>query len=322
MPVASLFRRRGGPRDEPAEVAVRVLRGILLLRRFATLCCSLSLDTRLRIHAGCDLLVYCFPLRQPLHVERGSGRQESTKFKAVAAWYNRVAEVAQKHRTKTSHVTLLTSHFRTDLRSTDDCRMFVVFPCSPSVFTRCRLPGTEVSCRRCHGSNTLVMDYRMHEGRLLPPGWVKCQSSTYAPHIYFFDTQTNTSRWDPPSPLTRSPSASPPSAKRHRPSSDNDEVARDDEGRRLKIAVIVPYRDLEPAQQRARHLQQFVPHMKAFMSRLGVAFRLYVVEQSADGRKFNRGKLLNIGFDLARREGHDVFIFHDVDLLPSHELGR
>ena len=41
-----------------------------------------------------------------------------------------------------------------------------------------------------------------------------------------------------------------------------------------------------------------------------------------DGRKFNRGKLLNIGFHLAEQEGrrHEVFVFHDVDLIPSQEL--
>ncbi len=77
-------------------------------------------------------------------------------------------------------------------------------------------------------------------------------------------------------------------------------------------------------------------------------YHIYIVEQSNDGRKFNRGKLLNIGFDIARknkcRKGassnlssnnnqnhnnihdhsspmvdHDVFIFHDVDLLPTNE---
>ncbi len=41
------------------------------------------------------------------------------------------------------------------------------------------------------------------------------------------------------------------------------------------------------------------------------------MQQSNDNRKFNRGKLLNIGFDLARRDGCRVFVFHDVDLLPS-----
>jgi hypothetical protein len=56
-------------------------------------------------------------------------------------------------------------------------------------------------------------------------------------------------------------------------------------------------------------------------------FHIYVVEQSSDGRKFNRGKLLNIGFDLARKRvgssrRHDVYIFHDVDLLPQDDLGH
>jgi len=58
-------------------------------------------------------------------------------------------------------------------------------------------------------------------------------------------------------------------------------------------------------------------------------FHIYIVEQSNDGRKFNRGKLLNIGFDLARKHGkkngvqnHDVFIFHDVDLLPEDDLAQ
>jgi hypothetical protein len=62
-------------------------------------------------------------------------------------------------------------------------------------------------------------------------------------------------------------------------------------------------------------------------------YHIYIIEQSDDGRKFNRGKLLNIGFDIARKRNfskqaqqrqrpHDVFIFHDVDLLPQADLGR
>uniref|UniRef100_A0A7S4M9S3 WW domain-containing protein n=1 Tax=Odontella aurita TaxID=265563 RepID=A0A7S4M9S3_9STRA len=96
------------------------------------------------------------------------------------------------------------------------------------------------------------------------------------------------------------------------------------------VAIIVPYRDLHAAQNRARHLRQFVPHMLQFLKKLkrrGLVsdYHVYIVEQSDDGRKFNRGKLLNIGFDLARRDrrlGHNVFIFHDVDLLPGDDLGE
>lgn len=95
------------------------------------------------------------------------------------------------------------------------------------------------------------------------------------------------------------------------------------------VAIIVPYRDLHAAQKRAAHLKQFVPHMHQFFDKIkrkGLVsdYHLYIVEQSDDKRKFNRGKLLNIGFDLATKSGrkHDVFIFHDVDLLPSPELGK
>ena len=92
------------------------------------------------------------------------------------------------------------------------------------------------------------------------------------------------------------------------------------------VAIIVPYRDLHPAQQRASHLARFVPHMHQFFAKVGnkvTCHHVYIIEQSDDGRKFNRGKLLNIGFDLARKSGrnHDVFIFHDVDLLPDGNLG-
>ena len=104
------------------------------------------------------------------------------------------------------------------------------------------------------------------------------------------------------------------------------------------VAIIVPYRDLHQEQRRAAHMAQFVPHMIQFLTKLQTArkvsdFHIYIVEQSNDGRKFNRGKLLNIGFDWARRkqqqqqkqkqkqkQQHDVFIFHDVDLLPQDDL--
>jgi hypothetical protein len=53
----------------------------------------------------------------------------------------------------------------------------------------------------------------------------------------------------------------------------------------------------------------------------GHGVHIFIVEQSADDRKFNRGKLLNIGFDLAcKAGGYETFVFHDVDLIPSPEL--
>jgi hypothetical protein len=103
------------------------------------------------------------------------------------------------------------------------------------------------------------------------------------------------------------------------------------------VAIIVPYRDIHVAQNRAKHLQKFIPHMHSFLQKqlkkkTLVDYHIYIIEQSDDGRKFNRGKLLNIGFDIARKNkcrgggsskvaNHDIFIFHDVDLLPGDDLG-
>jgi hypothetical protein len=113
-------------------------------------------------------------------------------------------------------------------------------------------------------------------------------------------------------------------AKRARTSS-NDDLLADSRS----VAIIVPYRDLHASQQRAHHLAKFVPHMHEFLGDLKRQrkisdYHIYIVEQSDDGRKFNRGKLLNIGFEVARKSGrsHDVFIFHDVDLLPQADLGE
>lgn len=194
---------------------------------------------------------------------------------------------------------------------------------------------------------------RMHEGKTLLPGWIKLESKKYgAP--YFFDTQTGKSLWFPPEVpsssheegsltlpaqpyqqplfsgkraggLTLVGESSRSQEKRFRPENVNSIPALPVEGGigLTRVAVIVPYRDLDPVQRRVEHLRRFVPYMETFMGKHGItSYRLYIVEQSIDGRKFNRGKLLNIGFDLAMREGCVAFLFHDVDLLPSDELAK
>eukprot|EP00644_Phytophthora_capsici_P012600 jgi/Phyca11/546996/estExt2_Genewise1Plus.C_PHYCAscaffold_230180 len=92
-----------------------------------------------------------------------------------------------------------------------------------------------------------------------------------------------------------------------------------------RVAVLVPFRDNHPSQKRQAHLDEFVPYMTNFLHRhcalKSASFHIFILEQSLDGRKFNRGKLLNAGFDMAR-DDYDVYIFHDVDLLPGEELGE
>lgn len=88
---------------------------------------------------------------------------------------------------------------------------------------------------------------------------------------------------------------------------------------RPEIAIIVPYRDLHKEQCRKKQLDRFVPFISKFMEPYETAspYRIYIIEQSNDNRKFNRGKLLNIGFQIACADGCKALIFHDVDLLPS-----
>eukprot|EP00438_Fugacium_kawagutii_P005348 Skav210322 [mRNA] locus=scaffold475:316162:316593:- [translate_table: standard] len=61
------------------------------------------------------------------------------------------------------------------------------------------------------------------------------------------------------------------------------------------VVVVVPFREQLPLQHRGEQLARFLPHMRRFLSSLGVPARVLVVEQSQDGRKFNRGQLLNVG---------------------------
>lgn len=98
-----------------------------------------------------------------------------------------------------------------------------------------------------------------------------------------------------------------------------------DESNQLKIAIIVPYRDLHPAQKRAEHLKKFIDYMGPFMQKAitqfsnNSIFHIFIVEQSPE-HKFNRGALLNLGFIEASKQGYNVFIFHDVDLLPGDSI--
>ena len=74
-----------------------------------------------------------------------------------------------------------------------------------------------------------------------------------------------------------------------------------------KLGVIVPYRDRED------QLKDFVPYMEAYLE--NIDHTIIIVEQ-CDDNDFNRGKLLNIGYSAAVRQGCDYVVFHDIDLLP------
>ena len=75
----------------------------------------------------------------------------------------------------------------------------------------------------------------------------------------------------------------------------------------MKLGIIVPYR------KRPGHLRKFRESIESYLK--DQDYELIVVEQ-ADDLPFNRGKLLNIGFQQAIRKQCDYVVFHDVDMLP------
>ena len=58
--------------------------------------------------------------------------------------------------------------------------------------------------------------------------------------------------------------------------------------------------------------------MHPFLQLGRIEYKIYVITQAQDGKKFNRGALLNIGYKLAMEENDwDCLVLHDVDLLPE-----
>ena len=84
-----------------------------------------------------------------------------------------------------------------------------------------------------------------------------------------------------------------------------------------KIGIIVPYRD-NIIQNRKSQLIKFLTYFRSYLK--GFNYKIFIIEQSNDDNKFNRGKLLNIGIKIALEEGFNNFITHDVDLLPDYDL--
>lgn len=76
-----------------------------------------------------------------------------------------------------------------------------------------------------------------------------------------------------------------------------------------KLGVIIPFR------HRWEHLHEFIRRISEFLNKREIEHEIIIVNQD-DGKQFNRGMLLNIGFKHARSLRCDYVVFHDVDLVP------
>ena len=80
-----------------------------------------------------------------------------------------------------------------------------------------------------------------------------------------------------------------------------------------RIAIIIPFRNRE------NHLPILLKHLIPILQRRLYDFRIFVIEQG-DKDAYNKGKLINVGFQEALKiSDYDCFVFHDVDLIPEDD---
>ena len=75
--------------------------------------------------------------------------------------------------------------------------------------------------------------------------------------------------------------------------------------------IIIPYRD------RKFHLEQFIALCHEHIRKYLPNTKIVIIEQE-NGKLFNRGKLLNVGFKLFENKTN-FFFTHDVDHIPSEQ---
>lgn len=73
--------------------------------------------------------------------------------------------------------------------------------------------------------------------------------------------------------------------------------------------ILVPYRDRE------QHLDIFIKKLAPLLKKHIINIKIVIIEQSQDNKKFNRGKILNVGFAEYYKD-YDYFFTHDIDTLP------
>lgn len=73
--------------------------------------------------------------------------------------------------------------------------------------------------------------------------------------------------------------------------------------------ILVPYRD------RQEHLIIFINKLAPLLKKHIADVKIVIIEQSQDNKRFNRGKILNVGFNEYYKD-FDYFFTHDVDTIP------
>ncbi|KAE8621229.1 hypothetical protein XENTR_v10004732 [Xenopus tropicalis] len=115
-------------------------------------------------------------------------------------------------------------------------------------------------------------------------------------------------------PLKFEPSLSVNQVKKENPQVENGRFQPEGCKSQQKVAILIPHRNRE------RHLLYLLKHLHPFLQRQQLDYGIYVIHQTGN-QKFNRAKLLNIGYlEALKEEDWDCFIFHDVDLIPENDF--
>ncbi|XP_028316150.1 beta-1,4-galactosyltransferase 1 isoform X2 [Gouania willdenowi] len=77
-----------------------------------------------------------------------------------------------------------------------------------------------------------------------------------------------------------------------------------------RVAILIPFR------HRDEHLKLWLHYMHPILQRQQLDYRVYIINQAGE-RRFNRAKLLNVGFTEALKDyDYNCFVFSDVDIIP------
>ena len=79
--------------------------------------------------------------------------------------------------------------------------------------------------------------------------------------------------------------------------------------KKYKLGIVVPYR------HRESQIQIFITAITSHLNKQEIPHEIIIIEQD-DGKQFNRGALLNIGFLWARKLNCKYVVFHDIDMIP------
>ena len=88
-------------------------------------------------------------------------------------------------------------------------------------------------------------------------------------------------------------------------------ILKDEVEKNKSNVILIPYRD------RKEHLDYFINNLSLLLYKHLNNLKIVIVEQGND-KKFNRGKLLNVGF-MEYKENIDYVYNHDVDTIPSED---